>query len=132
MSFGRTREERGAALVEFALVLPLLMAILMGILDYGYVYYVRLTMTNAAREGARVGATRDADVAPDAAETAAQTYLASAGITASVTATTPTDVAPAVTVVVTISPFTPLVGFVPAPASMEVSASMRWELASPP
>ena len=132
MSRGRAGAERGAALVEFALVLPLLMTILMGILDYGYVYYVRLTMTNAAREGARVGATRDDDAAADAAETAAQTYLASAGITASVAATTPSHGAPAVTVVVTVSPFTPLVGFLPTPASMEVSASMRWELASPP
>ena len=45
--------ERGAAAVEFALVLPLLLAILFGIVDFGRAYFADLTVTHAAREGAR-------------------------------------------------------------------------------
>lgn len=45
---------RAAAIVEFAVVLPLLTAILFGIIEYGYVFMVRLTLENAAREACRV------------------------------------------------------------------------------
>lgn len=127
------RRNDGAAAVEFGLVLPLLMLILLGVLDYGYVYFVRLSMTNAAREGARVGVTRQASTAQTAAENAATTYLNNSGISgASVSATTPSDSAPTVQVTVTIDPFNALVGFVPTPNKMSVSAAMRWELASSP
>ncbi len=47
------RKRRGATLVEFAVVLPLLLAILMGIVEFGWVFTVRQTLTNAAREGCR-------------------------------------------------------------------------------
>jgi hypothetical protein len=105
------------------------MVILTGILDYGHAYFVDLTMTNAAREGARVGATRRADQASAAAIAAAEAYLAAAGVSATVTASTPSDAEPAVEVVVTLSPFEPLVGLVPAPEQLQTSATMRWELA---
>ena len=45
---------RAAAIVEFAVVLPLLLMILFGIIEYGYVFMVRLTVEHAAREGGRV------------------------------------------------------------------------------
>jgi TadE-like protein len=45
---------RGTALVEFAVVLPLLLMILMGIIEFGWIFMVRQTLTNAAREGCRV------------------------------------------------------------------------------
>jgi Flp pilus assembly protein TadG len=51
------RGERGANVVEFALVLPLLMLMLLGLIDYGYYFFVELAVTNAAREGARVATT---------------------------------------------------------------------------
>ena len=50
---GRPRA-RAAAIVEFAVVSPLLLTILFGIIEYGYVFMVRQTLTNAAREGCRV------------------------------------------------------------------------------
>ena len=40
-------------MVEFALVLPLLLALLCGIIDFGWLYYNQITLNNAAREGAR-------------------------------------------------------------------------------
>jgi hypothetical protein len=47
------RDDRGANLVEMALVLPLLLMLFMGIVDFGRAYYSYVTLTNAAREGAR-------------------------------------------------------------------------------
>jgi Flp pilus assembly protein TadG len=47
----------GQGLVEFALVLPLLLLILIGVLDLGRLSFAAMTVTNAAREGARYGAT---------------------------------------------------------------------------
>lgn len=47
--------QRGAAAVEFALLLPLLMAVLVGTLDIGLVIYNKAVITNASREGARAG-----------------------------------------------------------------------------
>lgn len=50
-------QERGAALVEFAMVLPLLVVLLFSIADFGRAFQTWITVTNAAREGARLGAT---------------------------------------------------------------------------
>ena len=44
---------RAAAVVEFAVVLPLLLTILFGIIEYGWVFMVRQTLQTAAREGCR-------------------------------------------------------------------------------
>ena len=47
--------ERGAALVELAMVLPLLLLILVGIIELGLLFYNQQVLTNASREGARAG-----------------------------------------------------------------------------
>lgn len=47
--------QRGAAAVEFALVLPLLLAMLMGVLEMGLALYDKAVITHASREGARAG-----------------------------------------------------------------------------
>ncbi len=49
----RDTRARGAAVVEFAVVLPLLLTILFGIIEYGWVFMVRQTLQTAAREGCR-------------------------------------------------------------------------------
>jgi len=51
---GDDRRARAAAVVEFAVVLPLLLTILFGIIEYGWVFMVRQTLQTAAREGVRV------------------------------------------------------------------------------
>jgi Flp pilus assembly protein TadG len=48
-----TRRERGAAAVEMAIVLPLLLLIVGGIVDFGRFFYTQNIVVNAAREGAR-------------------------------------------------------------------------------
>ena len=50
----RSQRARGAAVVEFAVVLPLLLTILFGIIEYGWVFMVRQTLQTSAREGARI------------------------------------------------------------------------------
>ncbi len=45
---------RGAAAVELAVVLPLLLTLVFGIIEFGWVFMVRETLTNSSREGARV------------------------------------------------------------------------------
>lgn len=49
------RLERGAAAIEMALVLPVLILVLGGIIDFGRLFYTQIMLTNAAREGARAG-----------------------------------------------------------------------------
>lgn len=53
----RRRQDRGAVAVEFALVLPLLLALLMGIVTAGLGYNRVLGVADGVREGARFGAT---------------------------------------------------------------------------
>ena len=47
------RDERGAAAVEFALVLPILVMFIFGIVEFGRAYNARIKLTSAVREGAR-------------------------------------------------------------------------------
>ena len=49
---GLIRED-GVVSVEFAILFPLFLLILVGILEFGHLFYVRHTLTNATREGAR-------------------------------------------------------------------------------
>lgn len=53
---GRIREERGTALVELALVLPLLLVVLLGMLDFGKAFNEWMSQTHLASEGARLAA----------------------------------------------------------------------------
>lgn len=46
--------ERGAAAVEFALVVPVLLLLLMGIIEFSKAFHTQSTLSAAAREGARV------------------------------------------------------------------------------
>jgi Flp pilus assembly protein TadG len=50
------RAEEGAAAVELALVLPVLLLLVFGLIDFGRVMQQQIQLTEAVREGARVGA----------------------------------------------------------------------------
>ncbi len=49
------RNEKGQSLVEFALVLPVLALLILGIIDFGMLFHSYVTVNTAAREGARQG-----------------------------------------------------------------------------
>jgi Flp pilus assembly protein TadG len=53
--------QRGSSAVEFALVLPLLILILFGIIEFGFILYDKAIVTNASREGARRGIVYNVD-----------------------------------------------------------------------
>jgi len=53
------RDDDGAAAVEFALVLPILVLLLGGIVQFGYLYNQRLQVEHAAREGVRWASLRN-------------------------------------------------------------------------
>lgn len=57
------RGERGVAALEFALVLPILVMLLLGIVEYGMIFGDQLALTHAAREGARLAAVGKFDAA---------------------------------------------------------------------
>lgn len=62
-------KERGAVAVEFALLAPVLVMLLLGIMEFGRAYNTQVTISSAAREGVRVMAIGNS---PTAARTAAK------------------------------------------------------------
>ena len=57
--------ERGAVAVEMAMILPLLLLIVMGTIEFGRVLNVQVSLTQAAREGARHAAIHHDDATLD-------------------------------------------------------------------
>lgn len=76
------RKTRGQSLVEFALILPLFVILLFGMIDFGIGLNRWIVITNATREGARIGA-----VGRSPADVEAQTIAASNGLLDSSTVT---------------------------------------------
>lgn len=75
----RIRDERGAELIEFALVLPLFLLVMAAILDFGFVFQQYTVVTNAAREGARLATVPNSSTA--AVENRVKAYVQGAGLT---------------------------------------------------
>ncbi len=96
----RLRGERGASAVEFGLIVPILLILVLGIVEFGHAFQVQGTLSAAAREGARAMALRnDQAQARDAVQEAASTLdpdITDAQITITPascpTGTTPTNV----------------------------------------
>lgn len=59
-------EDRGAAMVELALILPILVTLVVGIAQFGIAYSAKVSIQGAAREGARVLALRQPAYVDDA------------------------------------------------------------------
>jgi len=76
----RLRSERGAELIEFALVVPMLLLVLLGIADFGFMFQRYEVLTNAAREGARVAVLPGYTVSD--VKTRVCAYMASGGVPA--------------------------------------------------
>lgn len=76
----RLRNERGQALLETAITLPIILLVCVAIFEFGRAYQVQQVLTNAAREGARIAClpgTTDAQV-----NTVVRNYLTGGGLTA--------------------------------------------------
>jgi Flp pilus assembly protein TadG len=133
----RLKKEEGVVALEFVILFPLFMLILAGIVEFGHMFYVRHTLTNASREGARAAVIYHvtADRAAWAAATAKSTvdkYLADtkfAGPTPSVVTTAGTTSGSLVTVTVT-APNSLLVldSLVPALKDISVTAETTMKM----
>ncbi len=60
---GDNRDPAGQSLVEFALILPILILIVLGVMNFGYGFAARASLVNAAREGARYAMVNPTDAA---------------------------------------------------------------------
>jgi Flp pilus assembly protein TadG len=75
------QNDRGAVATEFALLLPIFLTILIGIIEFGMIMYGREIVTNATREGARAGITQGPPkLTPGAITTISNNYLLNTGI----------------------------------------------------
>jgi Flp pilus assembly protein TadG len=81
----RWRSERGAELIEMAVALPLLLLVVMGIVDFGFLFQRYLVLTNAAMEGARVAVLPGYTTAD--AQARATAYATTGGVPGVVTVT---------------------------------------------
>lgn len=137
------RSDSAAALVEFAIVLPILLLIVFGIIDFGRALYTANNLTSAVREGARLASTQ---ISPDPTVAGSKTAVANA-VTTYVVAFGGNAGAPTVSETfagappnmqsITVSivnypfqPITPLAGLVGlGTIQMSPSATFRWEAA---
>jgi Flp pilus assembly protein TadG len=104
-SRGRKAADRGSVAVEFALVLPVLLLIVFGIIDFGRALNAQIELTGAARDGARLAALGYSSAAVQAEVAAAAPDLS--GITTTVEASCSPDAGPADNAQVDVSdPFT--------------------------
>lgn len=64
------KDERGASMIEFAIVALLLLTLIFGIIEFGWIFFGWITLTGAVREGARLAVLRDVtdDTIKDAVE----------------------------------------------------------------
>jgi Flp pilus assembly protein TadG len=105
LSGSRKARDRGTAAVEFALVLPALLLIVFGIIDFGRALNAQIVLTGAAREGVRLAALGYPDAAIQARVAAAAPDLS--GVTVTVAASCAPGAGPAADAEVNVSyPFT--------------------------
>jgi Flp pilus assembly protein TadG len=100
-SSGRNARDRGTAVVEFALVVPVLLLILFGIIDFGRALNAQIQLTGAAREGVRLAALGYPDASVQARVAAAAPELS--GVTATIAASCEPGAGPAVDAQVDVS-----------------------------
>lgn len=121
-------QQKAQALVEFALVIPLLIVIIFGIIEFGRLWMTMNTLTGAAREGVRVAAVTAPD--PALVQNAAQNVLSAANISGATVSVTGPNAANEVTVTVTMN-YTVLTGsIVPGlSGSLQLTRTsiMHWE-----
>ena len=90
------KREDGQAMVEFALILPIFLLILCGIIDFGWLFYNQLSLNNACREGARYAVVNTAEDASTQAiinhiENTTTTVFANDGVDIKIEYSSPAD-----------------------------------------
>lgn len=125
------RSRRGSNAVEFALILPILITLLAGIVEWGWTLNQQMMVVQAAREGARAGVSTPRDDDP---ETAAQARVvqslndmglngSAATVTVSIVGAYPDELLQ----VNLALPHEPIIGLVPIPVDLKAALTMRLE-----
>ncbi len=132
MKWLNMKGKKGQSLVETALVLPILLVILTGIIDFGFLFNNYLLVSNASREGARsaVVGSSNSDIA-----TVVNTFASTLDknrLTITITPNLPAGrtkgVAVTVKVVYKYNLITPMIGaIIPSPLNLTASTTMRCE-----
>ena len=138
------RDDRGAAAVEFALVLPILVVLVFGIVDFGRALFAYNYLTSAVREGGRFAAVQNSASAQAAVQTRMVDYLAQLNtlalpaVPAAKITSVPDNLANPRYITVTITDYE-LAPITPIPALLGIStfrfspsAVFRWERADEP
>jgi Flp pilus assembly protein TadG len=129
----RSPRRRGAALVEFAICVPILIVILFAIIEFSRAMQLQQSVRQAAFEGARVGVTLDATTTT--VQTAATNNATMVGITNPTVTITPNPLlytSPTITVTVSASPVTNtwflkyFAGSSPISATITLDREVQW------
>lgn len=126
------KDTKGQNLVEFALVVPMLLLLVVGIAEFGRAWMTKNILTGAAREASRLAVVREPYGGVSVAEARANQVLTSAGITgATVTVTDPLTEFGTVTTTVSYQFPVVVAGFLPgldcSTISLTSTTSMRRE-----
>jgi len=122
------KSQRGQSIVEFALVLPIFLLIMLGLVEFGRLWMTVNVLTGAAREGARAAAVHGAGSSE--ARTAAQNVLSGGNVSGATITVVGPNASGEVRVTIGLSYSTITGSLVPGLSStfqLSQSASMRWE-----
>jgi Flp pilus assembly protein TadG len=131
--FARLRKEDGQSMVEFALLLPILLVVALGIMQFGIIYNNYITLTDATRVGARQAAVSrflgDSGVSATAfaRNAAAGLDWSKPGASLTITATDWTAPGSSITVTATYPYQVNLLGFVVSSGSLKSTTHERLE-----
>jgi Flp pilus assembly protein TadG len=123
----RRRDGRGQSLVEFALILPVFILVLIGLFDMGRAIYAYNTVSNAARAAARVAIVHQNAIA---IQNEATDQAPGMPVTVTLSGCTDIDCAYSVTVSYDFEPVTPMIGAVFNP-TISSTAVMNIESPNP-
>jgi Flp pilus assembly protein TadG len=123
------RSEKGQSIVEFALVLPILVMLLFGIIDFGRIFHTYLAIDHASREAARTASIgeNDATIVSTAVASASSIQLTAGQVAVSPGGTKSSGSDVTVTITYPISFLTPVVSNLTGPITLSSSTVMRME-----
>jgi Flp pilus assembly protein TadG len=121
-----SNNDRGASLVEFALIMPLLLVLIFGMVDAGWAFFQNLEVRHGAREGARLAVVKFGDEAAIIAETCARMNDPGPSVQVTV-ASDSADIGGKVSVTVT-NDHKSIVGFVPFFNGITLSTTVEMRL----
>ncbi|WP_273834373.1 TadE/TadG family type IV pilus assembly protein [Guptibacillus sedimenti] len=123
------KSEKGQSMVEFALVLPILVMLLFGIIDFGRIFHTYLAIDHASREAARTASIgeNDAAIVSTAVASASSIHLTAGQVAVSPGGTKSSGSDVTVTITYPISFLTPVVSNLTGPITLSSSTVMRME-----